>query len=282
MQPPRARAERPRRAARSGAAMSMQLPSLDASRFEPPPEAVDFYVDSLKLLAASGLPFLLSGTYALSCYTGITRPTKDLDVFCKPSDAPRILSFFKGQGYRIDIEDERWIGKVWKGEHFFDVIYNISTASIPITDDWFRQPYEVEVYGTNVRITPPTEFILSKLFLQDRYRYDGADVVHVILKKHEEIDWRYLLNAMELYWEVLLIHVLNFRFVYPTERDRIPRWLFDELLGRLHAQAEMPAARMRICRGRLFSPRDYIADIAEWGFADVVGKGIEERHERKP
>ena len=139
-------------------------------------------------------PFLLSGTYALSCYTGITRPTKDLDVFCKPRDAPKILSFFKEHGYRIEIEDERWIGKVWKGEHFFDVIYNISTASIPITDDWFREAYEVEVYGTNVRITPPTEFILSKLFLQDRYRYDGADVAHVILKKHDEIDWQQLLE----------------------------------------------------------------------------------------
>jgi hypothetical protein len=61
----------------------------------------------------------------------------------------------------------------------------------------------------------------------------------------------------------------------------MPRWLFDEMLARLQAQAEMPPARMRICRGRLFSPRDYIIDIAEWGFADVVGKGIEEKHERK-
>ncbi|HEY5712708.1 MAG TPA: nucleotidyltransferase family protein [Allosphingosinicella sp.] len=260
--------------------MSTQLPTLDDSAFEPPPEAVDFYVESLKLLVESGVPYLLSGTYALSCYTGITRPTKDLDVFCKPSDAPRILAFFKERGYRIDIEDERWIGKVWRGEHFFDVIYNMSTASIPVTDQWFREEYEVEIYGTNVRITPPTQFVLSKLFLQDRYRYDAADVVHVILKKHDEIDWRYLLDSMELYWEVLLIHLLNFRFIYPTERECIPRWLFDELTGRLRTQADMPAARMRICRGRLFSPRDYITDITEWGFADVVGKGIEERHER--
>ena len=43
----------------------------------------------------------------------------------------------------------------------------------------------------------------------------------------------------------------------------------------------MPPAQMRICRGRLLSPRDYVVDIAEWGFADVVGKGIEEKHERK-
>jgi hypothetical protein len=261
--------------------MSTQLPTLDSSVFEPPPEAVDFYVESLRLLSESGFPFLLSGTYALACYTGISRPTKDLDIFCKPSDAPKILSFFKNRGYHIEIEDERWIGKVWKDANFFDVIYNISTASIPITDEWFREVYEVEVYGTTVRITPPTEFILSKLFLQDRYRYDGADVVHVILKKHEEIDWRRLLNAMELYWELLLIHVLNFRFIYPTERHCVPDWLFDELLERLHAQNEMPPAQMKICRGRLLSPRDYITDIAEWGFADVVGKGIEEKHERK-
>jgi len=262
--------------------MSTILDTIDAKLFEPPPEAVQFYSDSLKLLQESGVPFMLSGTYALACFTGISRPTKDLDVFCKPSDAPKILSFFKGRGHRIEMEDERWIGKVWCGDNFFDVIFNISSASIPITDEWFQEVYEAEVYGTNVRVTPPTQFILSKLFLQTRYRYDGADIVHVILIKHDEIDWRWLLSNMELYWEVLLINILNFRFVYPTERECIPRWLFDELLGRLQAQAEMPAARMRICRGRLFSPRDYIIDIAEWGFADVVGKGIEERHERKP
>jgi hypothetical protein len=261
--------------------MSIQLDTIDQKLFEPPPEAIGFYVESLKLLQESGIPFLLSGTYALACFTGISRPTKDLDVFCKPSDAPRILSFFKSRGYRIEMEDERWIGKVWRGDHFFDVIFNISSASIPITDDWFHEIYEADVYGTRVPVTPPTQFILSKLFLQTRYRYDGADIVHVILIKHDEIDWQWLLSSMDLYWEVLLINVLNFRFVYPTERHLIPRWLYDELLTRLKAQDEMPPAQVRICRGRLISPTDYVIDINEWGFADVVGRGLEERHERK-
>jgi hypothetical protein len=260
--------------------MSDTTQILDASIFEPPPEAVDFYSESLELLNESGVPFLLSGTFALSCFTGIVRPTKDLDVFCKPSDAPRILSFFKSKGYEIEVEDERWIGKVWKGKNFFDVIFNISSASIPITDEWFAYVYEVEVYGSVVRITPPTQFILSKLFLQTRYRYDGADVVHTILKKHEDIDWRWLLSSLELYWEVLLINVLNFRFVYPTERDLIPRWLFEELVARLKAQDQMPPAGVKICRGRALSPTDYVIDVSEWGFADVVGKGIDEKHVR--
>ncbi|HYF53063.1 MAG TPA: hypothetical protein VEA41_02265, partial [Salinarimonas sp.] len=114
------------------------------------PSAEGFYVEALRELDSLGIPFLLAGTYALSAYTGITRPTKDLDIFCKAGDYPRILSHFKSLGYAIEVEDERWIGKVWKGGNFFDVIYNISTASIPITDEWFREVYEVEVYGTTV------------------------------------------------------------------------------------------------------------------------------------
>jgi hypothetical protein len=257
------------------------LQILDASAFEPPPEAVDFYVESLRLLRESGIPFLLSGTYALSCFTGIIRATKDLDVFCKPSDAPKILSYFKQLGYEIQMEDERWIGKVWQGQNFFDVIFNISSASIPITEDWFQEVYEAEVYGTTVRVTPPTQFILSKLFLQTRYRYDAADIVHTILIKYEEIDWQWLLSSMDLYWEVLLINILNFRFVYPTERHLIPAWLYEELLERLKAQNEMPPATVKICRGRLISPTDYVIDVSEWGFGDVVGKGVDEKHERQ-
>ncbi len=83
-----------------------------------------------------------------------------------------------------------------------------------------------------------------------------------------------------LHWELLLIHLLNFRFIYPTERHCVPLWLFEELLGRLQTRAELPVPNIRVCRGRLLSPRDYLIDITEWGFADVVGKGLEESHDR--
>jgi len=251
----------------------------DAAAFEPPPEAEAFYAESLKLLTASGIPFLLSGTYAVTAYTGIVRPTKDLDVFCKAGDYPKILAFFQERGYRTDVEDERWIAKVWQDNHFFDVIFAMSNGTAPITDEWFEGNDTIVVYGTEAKITPPTELILSKMFIQDRYRYDGADVAHVILRASDRIDWQRLLRYMEPYWEVLLTHLLNFRFIYPTERDTIPTWVMEELTSRLHAQVGLPAARVKVCRGRLFSPRDYVTDITEWGFADVVGKGLEERHE---
>src|SRR5436309_15972338 len=89
----------------------------------PSARAEVFYARALRELATLDLPFLLAGTYALSAYTGLVRETKDLDIVCKPSDYPRILSHFRDLGYAVEIEDERWLGKVFQDEHFFDVIF---------------------------------------------------------------------------------------------------------------------------------------------------------------
>jgi hypothetical protein len=237
----------------------------------PSPAAERFYGDSLRILNESKIPFLLAGTYAVCAYTGISRPTKDLDVFCKAGDYPRILEVFRDLGHEIEIEDERWIAKVFRGEHFFDVIFSSAVAVVPVTEHWFEESRPGTVYGVPVRMVPPTELVWSKVFLKDRYRYDGNDVVHLMLRQHDQIDWKRLLTYMEPYWEVLLTHVINFRFIYPTERECIPRWLLDELLDRARRHADLPAPQTKVCRGRLFSPRDYAIDVEQWGFADVVG-----------
>jgi hypothetical protein len=239
-----------------------------------PPGADAFYGESLRLLADAGIPFLVAGTFAINCYTGINRATKDLDVFCKAGDFPRILLHFQERGFATEIEDERWLAKVRRGDCFFDVIFASATAVITVTDHWFQESHPAEIYGVPVQLTPPTEMIWSKALLQNRHRYDGADIAHLILRQGERIDWHRLLTHMEQYWEVLLIHILNFRFIYPSERDRVPRWLVEELLLRVRQQADLPLPQTRVCRGRLFSPEDYRVDVREWGFADVVGPAM--------
>ena len=249
----------------------MHQPLTPPDHFEPPASDESFYAEVVKLMAGSGIPFLLSGTYALSCYTGIVRPTKDVDVFATAGAALRLLSFFKEHGFDVQIVDERWLYRVTRGELFVDIITNMPTSSTQVTDEWFGDAPEALLFDTRVHLVPPTQFIWSKIFVADRYRYDGADVAHMILKRSEEIDWRQLISSMELYWEVLLIAVLNFRFVYPSERHLVPRWVMDELLGRLGAQLDMPSAEKKVCRGRIFSPRDYTIDVVEWGFSEAVG-----------
>ena len=205
-------------------------------------------------MAQSGIPFLVSGTYALASYTGIDRPTKDVDVFAKAGDALKMLHYFKEHGFDVEIVDERWLYRITRGELFVDVITNMPTVTTHVTDEWFVDAPEAELFGAKVRLVPPTQFIWSKIFVQDHHRYDMADVAHMILKCHDAIDWKQLLSHMELYWEVLLMALLNFRFVYPSERHLVPRWLMDELLERLRDQYDVKGPGKKVCRGRIFSP----------------------------
>ena len=244
---------------------------------QPPPAAEAFYCEVLQLMAKSDIPFLVSGTYALASYTGIDRPTKDVDVFTKAGDALKMLNHFKEHGHEVEMVDERWLARVTRGELFVDIIFNMPTVTTPITDEWFTHAPKAELFGVSVRLVPPTQFIWSKIFVQDHHRYDGADVAHIILKCHDQIDWRQLLGHMELYWEVLLMALLNFRFIYPSERNAVPRWLMDELLERLRDQADVKGPGKKVCRGRIFSPRDYGIDVEQWGFSEAVGN-LEEQY----
>jgi hypothetical protein len=245
--------------------------TIDAAAQPTAPSALAeaFYADALRELLKLGVPFVLAGTYALAVHTGITRATKDLDILCKPGDYPRILNHFKSLGDTVQIEDERWLGKVFRDGQFFDVIFASWHGTMPVNDRWFEGAREVEVLGVPVRVVAATELIWSKAFVQLRHRYDGADIAHLILKQHDQIDWRRLLGYMDLHWEVLLMHLLNFRWAYPSEREHVPRWLMDELLDRLHRQLDLPSPRVKVCRGRMFSQIDYAPAVEEWGFADA-------------
>jgi hypothetical protein len=255
-----------------------QLSSIEHGRWmKQPPEAEAFYCEVLQQMAKSQIPFLVSGTYALASYTGIDRPTKDVDVFTTAGDALKMLAYFNEQGFDVEIVDERWLARITRGELFVDIIYNMPTSSTHVTKEWFDKAPTTELFGTTVHLVPPTEFIWSKIFVQDHHRYDGADVAHMILKCHDRIDWRQLLSHLELYWEVLLIAVLNFRFIYPSERDAIPNWLLEELLQRLRDQSTVKGPGKKVCRGRIFSPRDYAIDVEQWGFSEAVGN-LEEQY----
>lgn len=237
----------------------------------PSPQAEEFYAEVLRELAGTGIPFLLAGAYALAAYTGLRRPTKDMDIFCTAGDFLRVLDHFRQRGDEIEIEDERWIGKVKRGPLFFDVIFASGNGTMPVNEEWFAQARQAEVFGVPVRLVSPTELVWSKMFIQLRHRFDGPDIMHVILRQHEHMDWKRLLAHMEPHWELLLAHLVTFRWIYPSERNAVPRWLMEELADRLRRQLDMPLPRRRICRGPMLSRFDYQTDVLEWDFSDHTG-----------
>src|SRR2546429_8350169 len=195
-----------------------------------------FYPEVLKILKDSKFTFMVAGGFAVNYYTGLSRPTKDIDIFVKAGDYPKILNKFTSLGYKTQVSDERWIAKIFKGKFYVDLIFGSSNLVSPVTDDWFKDSRTATFFSYEVRIPSVTDLIRSKVFIQARDRFDGADIAHLILLRHQEINWEKLLSSMEQYWEVLLAHLLNFRFIYPSEREMIPSWLMKELLSRLQHQ----------------------------------------------
>ena len=235
-------------------------------------EAERYYAEALRNLVRSRIPFMIGGAYALRVYAGIVRHTKDLDVFCARRDRARVVRTLLRSGDRVEYFDPTWIVKVFRGDLFIDVIYGSGNGICPVDRGWFRHARPARLLGSRVRLIPPEEMIWSKAFVQDRYRYDGADIAHILRHEGRTLDWQRLLDRMGPDWEVLLAHLINFRFAYPSEPDIVPAWVFHELLARLE-QSRTDADRGKkgpaVCRGTLFTPHDYVPDVTAWGYADA-------------
>jgi hypothetical protein len=226
-----------------------------------------FYAEVLRLLDASRIPFLVGGTFAFSRYTGIHRRTKDLDVFVRPSDVERTLETFERSGYRTELLYPHWLGKIRLGDRVIDVVFSSGNGIARVDDDWFRYASEAEVLDRHLLLCPPEEMIWSKAFVQERERFDGADVLHLLRETGPQLDWQRLLRRFGDQWSVLLSHLTLFQFVYPDRRGCIPDALIDELTERLRSQRPEPAHR--VCYGTLLSREQYLHDVEELGYADA-------------
>jgi hypothetical protein len=228
--------------------------------------AADFYIDALKKLQETGIPFLLGGAFAFSHYSHVPRDTKDIDVFVKPEDCRRVLEAFERHGYQTEVPFPHWLGKIRAGHYFMDVIFSSGNGVARVDDLWFDHAPRTSVLGVIVRLSPAEEMIWSKAFIQERERFDGADVLHLLRETGPSLDWPRLLMRFGDYWRVLFSHLVLFGFVYPDKRQNIPAWVMDELTRRL--SVSRPNVQSDVCYGTLLSREQYLHDIERWKYRD--------------
>jgi hypothetical protein len=228
--------------------------------------AADFYIDALRKLQGGNIPFLVGGAFAFSHYAHVPRETKDIDVFVKPDDLARVLDAFAQLGYQTEIPYPHWLGKIVKGDHFMDVIFNSGNGVARVDDLWFEHAVKTNVLGLIVRIMPVEEMIWSKAFIQERERFDGSDVLHLLRETGPSLDWPRLLMRFGDYWRVLLSHLILFGFVYPDKRQNIPNWVMEELIRRL--SVSRPNLQSDVCYGTFLSREQYLHDIERWKYRD--------------
>jgi hypothetical protein len=235
----------------------------------PDAEVAGFYRHALACLHAHRIRYVIGGGYALEIYTQVRRPTKDIDVFVLPRDVRRTLQVTAQAGYRTELTEEHWLGKIFDGDEFIDVIFGSGNRLGQVDEDWFTYAVESRVLGMPLKLCAPEEMIWHKAFVMARDRYDGADVAHLLGACGERLDWPRLVDRFQEHWRVLLHHLILFGYVYPGHRTLVPSWVQQTLLARLQADSgPAPDEVANVCRGPFLSRQDYRQDIERWGYRD--------------
>lgn len=242
--------------------------SLTHSEFWIPEEEREVYRNALETLNRAGVPYVISGLYALYEYTGIYRQTKDLDLFVEPRHAVDTARVLQRVGFHTHLEQSHWIAKAMWGEKQIDLIFGTGNGLSFIDDLWYKHSRPGILAGTAVRVAPPEELIWHRLFVSERHRSDVSDVLHLILCRGHELDWERLLWRVGSHWRLLLAQVHLYDFVYPGHRARIPqdvrRTLYDAAAADIDAVGDP-----EVCQGTLISRFSYNIDVNEWGFRDL-------------
>jgi hypothetical protein len=233
------------------------------------PDKLDFYRATLELFNSEGLPYLVGGTHAYYRYTGIARETKDFDVFVRRSDYPKFEDAVQRAGYKTELKFPHWLGKIYKDDAFVDLIFSGGNGEAAVDEEWFEHAVDGKIFGLPAKLAAPEEMIWSKSYVMERERYDGGDVMHLFLRTGKRLDWNRLVRRFGDHWRLLLMQIVKFGFVYPSERFRIPREITEELMNRFAAEMNDRSLPDKVCYGTLTSRAQYLVDIREWGFLDA-------------
>ena len=132
------------------------------------PAKAELYRSALEMLNRSGVPYMVGGTYAFQYYAGISRTTKDFDIFVRPRDSQRVLDVLTRAGFKTEIAFSHWLAKAHHGDKFIDVIHSSGNGVAEVDDEWFAHATDVEVLGVIVKLCPPEEVIWSKSMIMER------------------------------------------------------------------------------------------------------------------
>lgn len=235
------------------------------AQFEPEQEQV--FAQGLQALNEAGVSYLVAGAVAKHAYTGIWRNTKDLDIFLKAEDLKPALEALETAGFVTEIEFPHWLAKARREPYFIDLIFGTGHGQLRIEDSWFENSRPTEIAGVPTRLIPLEELIVSKAYVAERYRFDGADILHLIQGSRGQVDWQRVLTLLEDNRDLLLWYLILFAFVYPGRREYLPLALMAELFHEAQ-QRWVQARHPRAFRGTLLDPFSFTVDIEDWGYED--------------
>src|SRR5215472_7105871 len=230
--------------------------------------ANEFHRRSAATLHAAEVPFLIGGAYMVEVCGGVSRSTKDFDLYVRPKHVDASLRALARAGYKTELTFPHWLAKGTYEGNILDLIFRAGNGLCEVDDSWFGRARDDELLGVPVKLCAPEEMIWMKAYIMERERFDGADIAHILRCGAAEIDWAHLVRRFGPDWRVLLSHLILFGYIYPGERARIPAAIMEDLVTRLRSETRTVGPE-RLCRGTLLSRQQYLVDVQEWGLRDA-------------
>jgi len=228
----------------------------------------EFHHRSVSALHAAEVPFLIGGAYMVEVCGGVSRSTKDFDLYVRPNHVEVALRALTRAGYKTELTFPHWLAKATYDGDILDLIFRAGNGLCEVDDSWFDRARDDELLGVPVKLCAPEEMIWMKAYIMERERFDGADIAHILRCCASDIDWPHLVRRFGSDWRVLLSHLVLFGYIYPGERTRIPAAIMENLITRLRSETKIDGPE-RLCRGTLLSRQQYLVDVQEWGLQDA-------------
>ena len=228
-----------------------------------------------------GVPYAISGAFALREHTGICRNTKDLDLFLAPEDVPQALEELRKEGFETEVKDPVWLAKAHRQDFFVDLITGMSNGIVTVDRSWIERATPSSILDVPVKVLAPEELLVSKIFIAFRERFDGADIVHIVYGTRGKLDWNRVLKLVGEHWQLLLWALVLFQYVYPHQAGAVPDAVWDDLLHRFRVNLKNPNTGANF-RGSLLDERMFAIDVNEWGLDNLLEKSRELREPKIP
>src|SRR5947209_2241176 len=205
-----------------GMAAETPLPISSSNPPQFPPDQLELFRDTLKLLSDAKIPYAVSGAFALQHHTGIWRDTKDLDLFMTTDDATRALECLRGHDFEVDVPDPVWLAKAHRDDYFVDLICGMSNGALSVDRSWIERAHPAIVLDIPTRVLSAEELLASKLFVLARERFDGADIAHILYATPTRLDWQRIFTLVGDHRLLLFSTLVLFHYVYPNNAGNIP------------------------------------------------------------
>ena len=150
---------------------------------------------TIDVLTKAGASFAILGGVASAGY-GRSRWTKDIDVFCRPEDADRVLDVLASAGFDVERTNPAWIYKAFYEGVQVDVIFKVK-GGLYFDEKMAARTRTITLVGVEVPAIAPEDLIVMKALSHDeespRHWHDALAVLATA-----DLEWDYLLERARI------------------------------------------------------------------------------------